>query len=168
MSQNQRYRSGPQKVASGTIKAGTKAENGDLCALESDDYVYPASHTTVTSSGSGPGNTDALTEFKALFIGVLIEGATGGNESVDTPCLVGYGAVYEYPLDQAADADYPPGTPLSAVVNTTPSPDVLYNQQLQIQSSRTKCFAVAARRIREGDLTVEAVMVSSIMENALA
>lgn len=168
MNQSQRYRSGPQQIARGKIKAGVKAEIGDLCELETDEYVYPAVHVTVTSSGSGPGGGDALTEFKTKFIGSLIEGATSGLETVDTDCLVGYSAVWEYPLAVPADANYPPGTPLKAVVNTTPATHVLFNQQLAIDSTRTKCFAVAAQEILQGDTTVQARLVSSTMENALA
>lgn len=155
----QRYRSDPEKIVSGKIKAGKKVEIGDLCMLDPTEYVLPSQLFSVNGSGSGPAGGEAHTEFKNGFLGCLIEGATGGHETVDTPCLIGYDAVFEYPLDVAADADYPPGTLLEAVTGT----GFLVQQEVKISSTAAKSFAKAAREIKQGDLTVQARLISSIM-----
>lgn len=163
MSEAQRYRSGPQQVASGLIKAGIKAQVGDLMFLSSDEYLYPASTIAVDGSGSGSGGGfsggSALTDFKGAFAGTLIEGATTGNEATDSNCLYGYDATYEYPLNEAADATYPSGTPILPVEID----DVVADQVVAIGSARTNAIGLASREIREGDLTVQFRTVSSIM-----
>lgn len=168
MSEAQRYRSGPQQVASGVIKAGIKAEIGDLMFLSEDEYLYPASTIAVDGSGSGSGGGfsggAAVNDFKGAFAGTLIEGATSGNETTDSACLYGYDATYEYDLVEAADATYPAGTPLVSVeVN-----DFLADQTVAITDARTDAIALASRVIHEGDTTVEMRTVSSIMGTPLS
>lgn len=165
---SQRYRSGPQAVVTGKIKAGVEAGVGDLVELGSDDYVYPAASIAVNGSGSGSGGGftggDAQSDFKSTFLGVLIEGATSGDEEEDSDCVVATDGTYEYPLDEAADADYPPGTPLETVV----SGGTLLSQQLQLASTRTDAIALLARQLPEGAETAEVRIFSSIMGNELS
>ncbi len=170
MSQNQRYRSGPQQVATGKIKAGVKAEIGDLMFRSSDEYLYPASTIVVDSSGSGSGGGftggAAKTDFKSAFAGTLIEGATSGNEEEDSKCMIGYDADYEYPLDEAADSFYPPG--YSVEVHSTGSPGALASQVVKLVATRTTAIALISRGLNPGDTTVTIRTVSSIMGNPLA
>lgn len=166
--ESQRYREGPQSVARGKIKAGVKAGVGDLMFKSSDEYLYPASTIAVDGSGSGSGGGftggNALTDFKGAFIGTLIEGATTGLETVDSDCLVGYGAVYEYDLNAASDANYAPGHPIEAYATG----GKLANQTVQLVSARTNAFATLAKELRTGDLTAFIQTQSSVMQNPLA
>lgn len=161
MSNNQRFRSGPEQVVSGRIQAGVKAEIGDMVALVSD-YVVPAN--TFDSSLGVPA---ALAAFKAAFLGVLIEGATSGGETTDTACLVATDGDFEYPVDPATvTADMPPGTYLT--VGNDPTPDLLINQELQVVADATNAVCQASRQLPEASNIVTVRIFSSIMGNPLA
>jgi hypothetical protein len=158
--ENQRYRCGPQSVVSGKIQAGVVVEVGDLVALV-DDYVV--SGRAFDTSGSGSGTIDE--DFKSVFLGVLIEGATGGHETVDTNCLVATDGDYEYDIDPTdADADYPPGTLLGPVAGAS----TMDTQQLQIVDGRDDAIAQISRTLLQGSSTVQCRIFSSIMGNTLA
>lgn len=169
MSNAQRYRSGNEERVTGLIKAGVKGEIGDLVFLSpTTEYVYPASSIAVDGSGSGSGGGftggDAQNDFKIAFLGVLIEGATSGTETVDSPCVVATDGVFEYPLNTALDDAYPPGTPFEAVV----SGGFLLDQQIKLSASNTDAFCLLARQGKSGDLNVEVRLFSSVMGNNLS
>lgn len=108
MANKQRYRHGPQKVVTGVIQAGKVAEIGDLMLRDwtgNGEYVMSAGSQTATSATDE--DEDHLHD---EFLGVLIEGATTGDETTDTPCVIGYGAVYEFDLNDTANTQYAPGT----------------------------------------------------------
>lgn len=69
------------------MKAGVLAEVGDLVYLDAAGLVG-----TYTSLAGTP------TTFRALFLGVLVQGATRGTETVDTPCLVYTFGEFAFPL----------------------------------------------------------------------
>ena|SRR5437764_1260504 len=139
MANKQRYRRGPQKVAKGRIDAGVKIQVGDLVGVDlATDYVVPASAYI---------NAD-IAVFRAIFAGVLIEGATSGSETRDTECLIGYDAVYEFDLNTPAAAHYGAGTPLILSTGSTN----LDNQILEIGAAAT-AVAKAAEDIAQGALS---------------
>lgn len=171
MSENQRYRRGAVRTVVGRIKAGVKVEVGDLLFLGTDEYAYPAASITVNSSGSGSGGGftggAALNDLKTRFLGVLIEGATGGAETVDTNCVVGTSGVYEYPVPSGnIDATYGIGHPIKGV--SSGSPGALLSQQVQIAANRTDAFAVLASTALQGATTVQIEIFSSMIGNPLA
>lgn len=92
MSDVQRYRSGPISEVKGLVKAGVLAEVGDLVALNAGLVE------TYTSFAGTP------TTFRAKFLGVLVQGATRGTETANSPCLVYTFGEFELPLSVAAVA----------------------------------------------------------------
>lgn len=165
----QSIRSGPLSVVSGRIQAGVKAAVGDLCMLIGN-YVMPAHTMIVTGSGSGSGSDapsggSALTDFKVAFLGILYEGATSGLETSDSPCLVATDCVAEIPVATGSIDDvYPPGMPVSAVINGT----TLFDQQIQLTSGRTAAIALTARETGTLDSTLVVRIFSSIMGEPLS
>lgn len=154
MSQNQRFREGQQNVAKGLIQAGVKAQIGDLVMLLGG-YVVPASLLAAGSS---------YPEFKTVFFGVLIEGATAGTETHNTQCLVGTSGVYEYPVPTALSQGYAPGSPFEPVEEST----IIADQKLQYVAARTNAIALLAKQAYAGDLTVFVQIFSSVMGPPLA
>lgn len=86
MSDVQRYRSGPVSEVKGFVKAGVLAEVGDLVALNAGLV-----ETFTSLAGSA-------TAFRAKFLGVLVQGATRGTETQNSPCLVYTFCEAEFPL----------------------------------------------------------------------
>lgn len=170
MANVQRFRSGHQELVSGKVKAGVRAEIGDLMFQSPDDeYVYPFGSIAVDGSGSGSGGGftggDAQADAKGAFLGVLTEGATSGDEAADTDCLVASDGVYEFPVPaDDIDDDYPAGTPVEATVVS----GFLADQMVQLASSRTDAFALLARFAPEGSTTVQIRLFSSVMGNELS
>jgi hypothetical protein len=92
MANVQRYRTGRISEVRGKVKAGVQADIGDLVALNANKVE------TFTSLAT----TVAL--FADKFLGVLVEGATSGTETTDTPCLVYTEGEFEMPLSATAAA----------------------------------------------------------------
>ncbi len=86
MSNVQRKRTGQSAPVKAKIQASNVVEIGDLVAI-SGAYVAPAVDFSDASTVS----------FHDSFLGVLIEGATTGNETSDTDCLVETVGEFEYP-----------------------------------------------------------------------
>lgn len=170
MSEVQRYRRGPQSLVQGMIQAGVQAQIGDMMMLIGT-YMVPANLLLVNSSGSGSGEGfsggSGFTDFKSVFCGVLIEGATGGAETTDSKCLVdvGHDSEYEFDLPAALSQTYAPGQPLEPVVNS--GSGSLYTQQLQVVTGRTYAVALLAKQAFSGDLTVRAHFFSTVMGESL-
>lgn len=165
MSNKQRYRTGDNQVLSGKIKAGVKAEIGDLMYQSPlDKYLYPANKILADGTGIGFVAGTALANFKGAFAGTLMEGATSGTETVDKDCLCGYGAVYEYPLSVTLVADSPAGTGLTAFVDGA----TLANQKLAVNAALTNAVGTLARFTPAGATTVHVFMHSSVMDTPLA
>lgn len=154
MANVQRYRWGPQRRVRGRIAAGKKVEIGDLVGVDlSTDFVVPASDTV---------NANIAT-FRGIFAGVLIEGATAGTETTETPCMIGVDGVYEFPLNVALAAESAPGTPL---ILTTGSTNLL-NQVVTV-GARASAIALLAREGKAGDLTALIELYSAIFGAPLA
>lgn len=152
MSNVQRYVRGPQKVAKGKIQAGVVAEIGDLVALL-NNYIVPAKYFGVA------GTTKAAeSAFRGDFLGVLISGATTGKETSDTDCLVGYDAVYRFPIASLASA-VEPGQKVSAYDQGT----VLANQQVATTSAVNASIGQVADHANAGETQVHVQIVSVIM-----
>jgi hypothetical protein len=100
MADNQRYRSGPISEVKSVVKAGVLAEVGDLVCLTGTGSKVVE---TIVSSGL------TATTFRAAFLGVLVQGATRGTETANSPCLVYTTGEFEYPLSVAAAAALPIG-----------------------------------------------------------
>src|SRR5262245_23336566 len=92
MADVQRFRSGPVSEVRSRVKAGVQADIGDLVALISGKVE------TFTSAAT----TSAL--FRTNFLGLLVQGATRGTETTDTPCLVYTACEAEFPLSATAAA----------------------------------------------------------------
>jgi hypothetical protein len=92
MSDNQRYRSGTISEVKSKVRASVQADVGDLVALISGKVE------TFTSAALSAAN------FRTSFLGVLVQGATRGTETADTPCLVYTDGEFEFPLTGAAGA----------------------------------------------------------------
>jgi len=88
----QRHRSGPFYEARSKVRASVQADVGDLVALIAGKIE------TFTSA--------ALTSaaFRTSFLGVLVQGATRGTETTDTPALVYTTGEFAFPLSAPAGA----------------------------------------------------------------
>jgi len=139
MANVQRYRRNDQKVVKGKIQAGVKVEIGDLVALVSG-YVVNAVNSGVTT----------VTNFKAIFYGVLIEGATAGTETADTDCIVGVSGTYEFDLAAALGAALPVGKTIGAVAVSS----VIQDQLVASVADRTTAIALLAQNALVGDTTL--------------
>lgn len=153
MSEVQRFRRGPQKVYKGTVQAGTKVEVGDLVALVGA-YVINAEASALVTAAT----------FKAGFLGVLIEGATSGNETADRPCLVGTSGVYEYDFPAALGAGLTAGKPIAVNI----SGGVAQDQVVAAAADRTTAVALLAADAKQGDLTGLIDIYPALAGNALA
>lgn len=153
MANIQRYRTGQQMYLDGLIDAGVKAQIGDLM-MTNGDYLQPLSEVAAAS----------VATVDASFAGCLVEGATSGNETEDSKCLVGYNAEYEYDLDTEAADDYPSGTPVKPVV----SGSVVSATSVAIAADRTDAIGTLARYCRTGDTKVIVRLISAAMQNKLA
>lgn len=165
MANKQRFRRGHAQTAVGKIKAGTKAEIGSLMYQSPlDNYWYPFS--SILADGTGPGFAagTALANAKSAFVGVLQEGATSGNETVDADAVCYYGAVFEYDLSVAAAANRPPGYGLTAYVDGA----TLSNSKLALAAALTDAIGTVERFVRQGDLTAYGKLTSSVMGTPLA
>ena len=147
MANVQRYRRGEQKIYKGMIDAGVKVEIGDLVALVSNYVVNAVNSGTTTVAG-----------FKAVFLGVLIEGATAGTETVDTPCLVGVTGVYEFDLASALGAALYPGKTIGPVAVSS----VIQDQVVAGVADRDTAIGLLATQAAAGDLTLLVDIVSAI------
>lgn len=158
--ENQRYRSDPQAIVGGLIQAGKICEIGDLIGLVGGYCVSGRNFDT-----SGAGGATIAADFKAVFLGVLISGATSGRETKDTQCLVGWTGVYEYDIAPAnLTVDQAPGALLGAVATAT----TMAAQELTIVGARAGAIAQLARQVRAGKSLVSVAIFSSIMGNKLA
>lgn len=147
MSNVQRFRRGDQKVYKGQIAAGVKVEIGDLVALVSNNVVNAVNSGTTTAAG-----------FKAVFLGVLIEGATAGTETAVTPCLVGITGIYEFDLASALGAALYPGKPIGAVAVSS----VVQDQVVAGVADRTTAIGLLASQAAAGDTTLLVDIVSEL------
>lgn len=153
MANVQRYRRGEQKIYKGMIDAGVKAEIGDLVALVGN-YVVPAAVSTLITVGT----------FKAGFLGVLIEGATSGTETADTPCLVGVTGIYEFDLAAALGAGLLPGKTIGPVVVA----DIVQDQVVAGVADRTTAIGLLASQAVAGDTTLLVDIFSTLGGQTLA
>ncbi len=147
MASVQRYRRGEQKIYKGMIDAGVKVEIGDLVGLVSNYVVNPEASGLTT-----------IAAFKAVFLGVLIEGATAGTETTDTPCLVGVTGVYEFPVAAALGAALYPGKAIAPVAVTS----VVQDQLVAAAADRDTAIGLLASQAAAGDLTLLVDIVSAI------
>lgn len=165
MANKQRFRRGHARTAVGKIKAGTKAEIGNLMYQSPlDNYWYPFS--SILANGTGPGFAagTALANAKSAFVGTLQEGATGGTETKDTDAVCYHGAVFEYDLSVAAAADRPPGYGVTAFVDGA----TLSNSKLALAAALTDAIGTVERYVKQGHTTVWCQLQSSVMETPLA
>lgn len=105
MADTQRYRTGTISEVRGKVRSTVVAQIGDLVALVSNKVE------TFTSSGL----TSAT--FRTSFLGVLVQGATRGTETVDSPCLVYTEGEFEFPLSATAGAVVDVGGLVKATAN---------------------------------------------------
>lgn len=101
----QRYRSGNVGEVKSKVAAGVQASIGDMVALVAGKVQ------TFASSGL----TSAT--FRTSFLGILVQGATKGTETVDTTCLVYTDGEFEMPLSAAAGAAVDIGGLVAATAN---------------------------------------------------
>ena len=138
MSDRQRYRSGPFSEVKSLIKAGVQADIGDQLFL-----------TNVAGVGKCDTNT-SLNTTAALaadkFLGILVQGATKGTESVDTPCLVYTSGEFEMDI-AAAGAALPVGTLVSPAAAAGGDQTVLTGAVIADAIGRT------SKAIAVGDVT---------------
>lgn len=152
MANKQRYRRGPQKLVKGLIDAGVKAQVGDLVALVSN-YVTPASLSGLTT----------VAGFKAAFLGVLVEGATSGEETSDTPCLVATEGVFEFDLASALGAALHVGKTIGPVAVSS----VVQDQTVAGVADRDSAIALLAEEAPVGATTLLIEIFSELMGNPL-
>lgn len=105
MASVQRYRTGRISEVRGVVPALAKAEIGDLVALDSNK-VKPFSVLATT-----------VALFADKFLGVLVQGATTGTQTTDSPCLVYTEGEFEFPLSATAGAVVDVGGLVSAQAN---------------------------------------------------
>lgn len=146
MASVQRKRGGPSAPVKGMIDAGDEVHIGDLVGL-SGGYVRPASELNNTAG------------FHDEFLGVLVEGATTGDETEDTPCLVETTGDFEYPLPSAAVATWPLGTYMGGSL----SGGAIQNQVVDIANTSTEAVGKLARAVEVGDTNVLVRIQSVVM-----
>ncbi len=151
MSSKQRYRSGPQSVVTGKIQASVTAEIGDLVGL-SGNYVVPASTYSDSQTGA----------FEAVFLGVLIEGATNGDETTDTDCVVATSGDYEFDIAPLA-ATTPVGTPVAPA----DAGSTLADQEVA-PTTAAEAIGKTSRHALQGETTVTVSIRSVVMQQAYA
>ena len=105
MADTQRYRTGSISEVKGRVRAGVAAQVGDLCALVSGKVETFASSTLTSAT------------FRTSFLGVLVQGATRGTETVDPTCLLYTEGEFEYPLSATAAAVVDVGGLVAATAN---------------------------------------------------
>lgn len=151
MSNVQRQRTGPSRRVKSKIDATVVAEIGDLM-YQSGDYAYPFS--------SNSGSTDAL---EALFLGVLAEGATLGDETEDTDCLVETDGEFDFDLDVAATASWPVG---SLVGPASDGAGGFLDQVVTMLESGNAAEAIGklAQPLAVGDTIARVRIVSKVMQ----
>lgn len=142
----QRYRHGNVTQLRGQIAAGNKVVIGDLVGV---DGQYFSDFDTLNAGTGG---------YHDVHAGVLMDGGTTGNETVDTTdAVVGYGAIFEFPLDSTVDVARPVGWPVAAVGNQTVS-------LLSGLGDLSESIANLAKPAVVGDTTVWVLVHSVVME----
>ena len=148
MANVQRKRSGPTDVVKGKIDAGVVAEIGDIVGYDGT-YVKPAS-----------AYSDSQTEaFHDEFLGVLVGGATTGDETEDTPCLVETVGNFEFPLATALVA----AKGLGQLIGTADAGSTLYDQVVDLTNTTNEAIGKLARPGVVGDTSVLVAIKSVVM-----
>lgn len=149
MSSVQRKRSGESSPVPVKIQAGKTVSVGDLVG-KSGDYV---------DSYAGITADIATSAFNDVFGGVLIEGATFGNETHDTDGLMETIGEFEYPLSTVAAAEYPIGT----FVGPTGNQEV----DMLVVGAVAEAIGRLARPVHVGDTTALVRIESTVMCGAI-
>ena len=146
MANKQRYRSGPYSTVPVRIDAGDEVFIGDLMG-KSGNYA--------DSFGNLALGTEA---FHDVFIGVLVEGQTTGDEEEDSDALVADQGEFEFDLATTADQEWPVGS----IVGATGS------QQVQLMTGEDANLDEAvgrlAKRVVSGDTTCLVRIDSTVMK----
>jgi len=142
----QRYRSGPASEVPSKIKAGVQADVGDLVAM-----VTAGKLDTFTSAALTAAN------FRTSFAGVLVQGHTTGNESVDTNCLIYTYGEFEFPLSAAAGAAVEIGGLVAAQAD-----QVVTTGAVLGAAGTGTAIGRLARRVEVGDVTA-IVRIESVL-----
>ena len=108
MPSTQRYRSGRLAEVKTFVRAGVAASVGDLVAIVTAGHVDNFTSAALTSAN-----------FRTSFLGVLVQGATRGTETADSPCLVYTQGEFEFNLSAPAAAALDPGGLVSATADQT-------------------------------------------------
>lgn len=153
MANVQRYRSGPQRVVTGLIDAGDTASIGDLVGLAAG-YVFSAAEYSDSQTAA----------FHDLFLGVLIEGATNGDETSDTQCVVAISGDFEF------DCAALPANKITVGQAFGPADggSTLDPQTVAPTLATTEAIGKLARQALAGDTTVVVSIRSVVMDQPYA
>lgn len=146
MANVQRWRRGQSAPVKGKILAGNVAEIGDLMGT-SGQYFAPANDSTDSQTGT----------FRDVFVGVLIEGATTGNETTDTECLVETVGEFEYPC-----VPLPGDKPVGTHMGPSDGGANLSNQELAVTTS-SESIGLLAQPGKSGDTTCLVRIKSTVL-----
>jgi hypothetical protein len=141
----QRYRQGPVSEVKSRVKAGVLAEIGDLVALIAGKVE------TFTSAALTSAN------FRTSFLGVLVQGATRGTETADTPCLVYTTGEFEFPLSAPAGA----AVEIGGLVKAT-ADQIIATGGVQGAAGTGDAIGRLVRRVEIGDTTCVVEVMSVI------
>jgi hypothetical protein len=108
----QRQVSGPAREVRVIIKAATKVSIGDFVFRGAAADAKYAVTLTQRAPGADPATHDA-------FIGILRSGATDAKQAGDTSGSAASEGEFRYPLNTAAAAALPVGTPIKPVGDQT-------------------------------------------------